>query len=423
MTNIAFTLLATLLVSPILTKADEPNSALARDVEVFPRGEPAKLGINADALEKLRKRAEETSSAAVVIIKDGQLVADWDFGQKRGPIEAMSATKSIVSLAIGRLVDAAKIKSVDQPVCDFYPEWKQGRKKNITIRHLLNQTSGLQNVPSTGPEIYPSPDFVQLALAAELSDDPGSKFSYNNKAVNLLAGVVKQASGGIRMDQYLGKEIFEPLGIKDFSWTLDRAGNPHGMSGLQIRAIDLAKIGQMMLDRGSWKGKQILSEDWVRKSVEPSQEYYPLYGLLWWLHFQSATVSVTDDFISYFKNHGMTPSSVEKLEELKGKPIDIQTFQRTLLTIVLGDEPINKNLDGLRDGPQLKPVVQGPLRSYEAQGYLGQFLVVVPRDRIVAVRMRRGPGGDDTALELKRSFVDFADMVGKLADNPAGTKG
>jgi CubicO group peptidase (beta-lactamase class C family) len=423
MTNTAFTLLATLLVSPILTKADEPNSALARDVEVFPRGEPAKLGINADALEELRKRAEETSSAAVVIIKDGQLVADWDFGQKRGPIEAMSATKSIVSLAIGQLVDAGKIKSVDQPVCDFYPEWKQGRKKNITIRHLLNQTSGLQNVPSTGPEIYPSPDFVQLALAAELNDDPGSKFSYNNKAVNLLAGVVKQASGGIRMDQYLGKEIFEPLGIKDFSWTLDRAGNPHGMSGLQIRAIDLAKIGQMMLDRGSWKGKQILSEDWVRKSVEPSQEYYPLYGLLWWLHFQSATVSVTDDFISYFKNHGMTPSSVEKLEELKGKPIDIQTFQRTLFTIVQGDEAIKKNLDGLRDLPQLKPVVQGPLRSYEAQGYLGQFLVVVPRDRIVAVRMRRGPGGDDTALELKRSFVDFTDMVGKLADTPAGTKG
>jgi CubicO group peptidase (beta-lactamase class C family) len=422
MINAAFTLFATLLVSPILTKADEPNVARARDIEEFPRGEPAKLGINADALEKLRKRAEETSSAAVVIIKDGQLVADWDFGQKRGPIEAMSATKSIVSLAIGRLVDAGKIKSLDQPVCDFYPEWKQGRKKNITIRHLLNQTSGLQNEQSTASEIYPSPDFVQLALAAELSHDPGSKFSYNNKAVNLLAGVVKQASGGIRMDQYLGKEIFEPLGIKDFSWTLDPAGNPHGMSGLQIRAIDLAKIGQMMLDRGSWKGKQILTENWVLRSVEPSQEHYPLYGLLWWLHFKSETVSITDDYISYYKNHGMTRSSVEKLEELKGKLIDFQSLQKTVFTIILGDEALKKNLDELADRPQPKPVVQGPLRSYEAQGYLGQFLVVVPRDRIVAVRQRRGPGGNDIELELKHSFVDFADVVCKLADNPAGTK-
>ena len=206
----------------------------------------------------------------MVIIKDGKLVADWDFGQKRQPIEAMSATKSIVSLAIGRLIDAGKIKSVDQPVCDFYPEWKQGRKRSITIRHLLSQTSGLQNLPTTMPEIYPSPDFVQLALAAELSDDPGSKFSYNNKATNLLAGVVKRASG-MRMDQYLGKEIFEPLGITDVSWDLDQAGNPHGMAGLDIRAIDLAKIGQMMLDEGSWNGKQILSKEWVRKSIAPAK--------------------------------------------------------------------------------------------------------------------------------------------------------
>jgi CubicO group peptidase (beta-lactamase class C family) len=98
---------------------------------------------------------------------------------------------------------------------------------------LLNQTSGLQNLRTTTPEIYPSPDFVQLALAAELSSDPGSKFSYNNKAVNLLVGVVKQASG-MRMDQYVATEVFEPLVIKDFTWTLDRAGNPHGMAGLQI---------------------------------------------------------------------------------------------------------------------------------------------------------------------------------------------
>jgi hypothetical protein len=179
----------------------------------------------------------------------------------------------------------------------------------------------------------------------------------------------------------------------------------------------------MMLDRGSWKGKQILSEDWIRKSVEPSQELYPLYGLLWWLHFKSETVAVTDAYIRYYKRQGMTPSSVEKLEELKGKPIDSQAFQKTMRTIIQGDEVIKRNVDQLKDLPLLKRVVQGPLRSYETQGYLGQFLVVVPRDRIVAVRQRRGPGGYDTELELKRSFIDFADMVGKLADNPAGTKG
>jgi CubicO group peptidase (beta-lactamase class C family) len=391
------------------------------DTDAFPRGEPVDLGISADALEKLRNRSEESQSDAVVIIKDGRLVADWDFGKKRGPVEAMSATKSIVSLAIGRLIDAGKIKSIEQPVCTFYPEWKQGRKKSITIRHLLNQTSGVQNLRTTTPEIYPSPDFVQLALAAELSDDPGSKFSYNNKAVNLLAGVVKQASG-MRMDEYLGKEIFEPLGIKDYSWTLDRAGNPHGMSGLQIRAIDLAKIGQMMLDDGSWNGKQVLSKDWVHQSIEPSQELYPLYGLLWWLHFESETVSIDDGYINYFRTHGMTPTSLAKLEELKGKPLQNQVVRNTVAPIILGDEVIKKKLGELNDIPQLKQITKGPLRSYEAQGYLGQFLIVVPRDRIVAVRQRRGPGGNDSDLELKRGFADFGDMVAALVDRATRTK-
>jgi CubicO group peptidase (beta-lactamase class C family) len=238
------------------SSAGEP----AKTEDVFPPGAAAELGIEPAALERIRKSAEEAASDAVVIVKDGRLVADWDFGKERGLIETMSATKSIVNLAIGRLVDTGKITSIDQPVSDFYAEWKQGRKKLITIRHLLNHTSGLQNERNTTVEIYPSPDFVQLALAADLSDEPGSKFAYNNKAVNLLAGLVQRASG-TRMDLFLGKEIFEPLGIKDFAWTLDQSGNPHGMSGLQIRAMDMAKIGQMMLDEGFWKGKRILSKE------------------------------------------------------------------------------------------------------------------------------------------------------------------
>ena len=69
------------------------------------------------------------------------------------------------------------------------------------------------------------------------------------------------------MDVYIGEEIFKPMGITDFRWSLDKAGNPHGMAGLQIRAVDLAKIGQMMLDGGTWRGRRVVSEDWVRLST------------------------------------------------------------------------------------------------------------------------------------------------------------
>ena len=149
-------------------------AALRADDTPFPPASASDVGINAPALDRLKTRAEKSGSDAVVVIKDGKLVANWNFGTPAGPIEAMSATKSIVNLAVGRLIDQGKIKSLDQPVGDFFNEWRQGRKAKITIRHLLNHTSGLQNQAHTG-DIYASPDFVQLALAAELSDDPGAQ--------------------------------------------------------------------------------------------------------------------------------------------------------------------------------------------------------------------------------------------------------
>jgi CubicO group peptidase (beta-lactamase class C family) len=413
----ALCLLLTLLLGASPSRGDEPSRGTSADDVVFPRGTAGELGIDPAALEKLRKRAQEADSDAVVIIKDGRLVADWDFGQKRGPIEAMSATKSIVNLAIGRLIDTGKIKSLDQPVSDFYPEWKQGRKKLITLRHLLNHTSGLQNVPITSFEIYPSPDFVKLALAAEVSDEPGSKFAYNNKAVNLLAGIVERASG-MRMDLYLAKEIFEPLGIKDFHWTLDRAGNPHGMSGLEIRALDFAKIGQMLLDEGTWKGKPILSKDWIGKSVEPSQSLEPTCGLLWWL-IRPTLFAVDDGLIKQFKDRGMTAESAAKMEALKGKPLETEIFWASLRPIIHRDKVLKTKLFELnRDLPKLKPLVEGAIRGYEAQGYLGQFLIVLPKERIVAVRQRRyrsGAGAEDP----KRNFMEFAQMVCSLVEKVA----
>jgi CubicO group peptidase (beta-lactamase class C family) len=405
------------------TNAGREDAPAKKDAEydgvaAFPRGEAAELSIDKGGLDQLRERAKEADSDAVVIVKDGRLVADWDFGRDRGPIEAMSATKSIVNLAIGRLIDQGKIKSLDQPVRDFYPEWNQGRKKLITVRHLLNHTSGLQDFPIT-TEIYASPNFVQFALAADMSNDPGSKFFYNNKAVNLLAGVVQRASGE-RMDVFIGKEIFAPLGITDFGWTLDRAGNPHGMAGLQIRAIDLAKIGQMMLDEGVWKGRQVVSKEWVRQSVEPGQTLDPTCGLLWWRVVGVMRFAVDEAVVKHFKDHGMTARSVEKLEALKGKPMEREAFWATLRPIVLADDVLKTKLRELNnDLPRVKPVIEGPVRGYAARGYLGQYLYVMPRHRLVAVRQRRSREGSKPG-DLTADFLDFMEMVAALVPDQSG---
>jgi CubicO group peptidase (beta-lactamase class C family) len=396
------------------------------DDQAFPAARPADVGIDLAALERLKKRAEQAGSDAVVVVKDGKIVADWTFDKPAGPIEAMSATKSVVNLAIGRLIDQKKILSIDQRVSDFYPEWKQGRKRAITIRQLLNHTSGLQNNPIT-TEIYASPDFVQFALAAELSDEPGARFAYNNKAVNLLAGIVQKASGR-RMDIYIGEEIFKPLGITDFTWSLDSAGNPHGMAGLQIRAVDSAKIGQMMLDGGAWRGTRVVSEDWVRLSTgQPGQPHDPTCGLLWWLLGGSGSYEIDEAMIADLKEQGLTEDSVKKIEALKGKKYDMEGVWAALRPILHADKVVSRKLKELDDRiratgrPTPKRVAGGgPIEGYSAQGYRGQFLVVLPGRRIVAVRQLRAPQVDSVKTD---GFGEFTRMVQDLvpsADSPNG---
>ena len=237
--------------------------------------------VKQEALALLLRRAEETHSDALVIRERGQLVGAWHFGREPGLIQTMSCTKSVVGLAVGALLDDGVLASIDQPVAALYPEWQQGRKQQITIRHLLNHTSGLQNELDAGIEIYPSPDVVQLALAAALTDAPGARFIYNNNAVNLLAGIVQRAVGR-RLYHYLRDRVFQPLSITEFDWLLDPAGTPYAMAGLALQAEDLATIGQLMLNRGQWDGGCVVSERWVEASFAQGQPYTDRCGLLWW---------------------------------------------------------------------------------------------------------------------------------------------
>jgi CubicO group peptidase (beta-lactamase class C family) len=373
-------------------------------------------GIDPTALDALVKRAGELDSDALVVMVDGKVVLEKWFDGKPRPIEAMSVTKSVVALAVGRLITTGKIKSVDQPVADFYPEWRQGKKKLITIRHLLTQTTGLQSPPTT-EEVYAAPDFVQLALCAELVSDPGERFSYNNKALNLVGGVVQRASGK-RMDQYLRDEVFAPLGITNFTWTLDSAGNPHGMSGLQILPADLAKLGQLMLDGGKWNGKQIISAEWVKDATSPS-ERFPGYGYLWWL-LQAKKVTLDDATLAAWRKAGVDEKFIAKLTPLRGKVYTGEEW-RAAITAALKDEPngvmawvMNIRDKGLPEGKTLEQTTWG----YAGQGWQGQHIIVVPAARLVVVRMREPSQGNTPEENEKYAFIDLPTYVKRLSQKP-----
>lgn len=326
----------------------------------FPRAQPEEVGLQRAALLDLVRAAQRSGSDALVVVADGRLVCDRFFAGERRPIEAMSTTKSIAGLAVGLALDAGEIQSIDQPVHEWFAEWSDEARREITLRHILTQTAGLETKPTT-EDIYASPDFVQFALAARAVAPPGTRFAYDNRATNLVAGIVEVATE-TPLDELLGARLFEPLGITDWSWTRDAAGNPHAMSGLQIRALDLARLGALMLDGGTWKGERVLSADWIADSLLATEvgEGHVDYGLLWWL--------------------------------IPRAPRD-------------GEEEPAWTVPGCSPD---RAAAMRPLDAFWAQGYLGQYLVVAPAKRIVAVRQRADPERGD-------EFGSFQELVRALA--------
>jgi len=211
-------------------------------------------------LTLLLDAAREHHTDQLAVVWRGE-AREWCFSDADGPLHVQSVTKSVVNLIVGRLVTLGHLGSIDEPVHRLYPEWRQGRKRLITVRMLLEHTSGLQNVAMATEEVNPSPDVVQLALCAELDAEPGTVWAYNNKAVNLLAGIVERASGR-KLDAFARDELFGPMGIEGFAWERDQAGNPRASGGLLMRAADLAKLGQLVLQRGEWRGRRLVAEAW-----------------------------------------------------------------------------------------------------------------------------------------------------------------
>ncbi|MFP2906276.1 serine hydrolase domain-containing protein [Pyxidicoccus sp. 3LFB2] len=362
---------------------------------------PEAEGIDPAALARLLEDAKASQSSCVVILKNGKLVGEWSFGKAPTRIEAMSVTKSVVGLAVLKLLADGKLPSLDVPVHQYFPEWNQGRKKDVTLRHLVTHTSGLQSDRTT-EEIYRSPDFVKLALAAELSTAPGTAFHYNNKAVNLLAGIVQKASGK-RLDRYLADALFRPMGITDFTWTLDDAGNPHVMAGVQLRPRDLAKLGQLLIDGGVWQGRRLLPAEWVKQATTPGEGVYSAGGMLWWPQEAWARLTVDDSLLTAWKAAGVPATLIQEVSRLKGR-----TFaDRKAYFEALG--PLRPAVEKEVGGRNLRPatVEVGPGVGFNSNGDLGQYLLVLPEQRLVAVRMYAHPEGSREQPDEAVYFEDF----------------
>ncbi len=377
---------------------------------------PVLAGSDSAALKSLVDGAKTSHSDTLLVIHDDKVLVDYRRpGAPYRPIEMMSSTKSLVGLAVGRLITQGKLRSVDEPVSDFYPEWKQGNKAKITLRMLLNHTSGLQNEALTSAEIYPAPDGFQLALAAELSDPPGTRFRYNNKAMNLLAGVIEKAAGE-PMDTYIAKELLAPMGIQLPPWDdRDQAGHPRAMSGWMATSEDAAKVGKLVLDQGRWQGKQLIDAGYMALMIGQSTPLTQHYGLLWWR--QAEGVYLKASAIDHLRAAGVDGSIVDKLSKVSPKRYaNLDEFFNGLPA--LGIDPklfiADVKAHHMGDNDLFEP---SPIVAWEANGYLGNYVVIVPKAHLIAVRQIAVEEEPEAGQPWPYNYDDFTRRVIKLGQS------
>lgn len=253
---------------------------LNADDSFWQKADPASLGLNVEALKRHAELCVRTGADACLVVYKGKLVQELYSPRYQMPMMAMSSTKSVTGLLVGALIDDGIIKSVDEPVCKYVGEWCAGTKGKVTLRHLLSMTSGLPRM--SDKSVGWVSDKNTFVNGLPLSTEPGSAWAYSNEGVQLLSPVIDRAAGEPAQD-YARRRLFEPLGMSNTRLHLDEKRHAWTYADMETTPRDFARLGVLMLNKGTWRGKRVMSESWVAQSTKPSQTLKPEYGLLWWL--------------------------------------------------------------------------------------------------------------------------------------------
>jgi CubicO group peptidase (beta-lactamase class C family) len=262
----------------------------------------------ADMLERVREGAYG-SVHSILIVKRGKLVVEEYFeGYPFAPEEndwkghfvafgpdtidsVASVTKSITSSLVGIAIDEGFIRDVSEKLFAFFPEYSHlndDKKNEITIEHLLTMNSGLewrQSGPgSDTDQLFGVDDPLGYILNKPVVGTPGTRFDYTQANPILLGEVIKKVTG-LRVDDFAKEYLFAPLGITQYEWRILPNNVIYTAGDLRMRPRDMAKFGYLFLREGKWKGKRIVSEEWVRESTQGRVmgDYGLRYGYLWWV--------------------------------------------------------------------------------------------------------------------------------------------
>ena len=257
------------------------------------------MDVDADGLARALALAETVPGLeSAVIIRRGRLVGERYLGT--GSADAVhsirSVTKGVISLLVGQAIERGVFHGTSERLADtFHPPLPviEGEAAQITLQDLLTMTSGFEWNEDSNPAEYNNwalaPDQIEYLLARPITSSPGTVWNYNSAAVHLLSAAITSTSG-TRTDDFADQFLLGPLGIRVRSWELDNRGIPNGGAGLSLRARDLAKIGQLVLQGGRSASVQIVPATWVAAStvaqVNTPDGFGSIgslrYGDLWW---------------------------------------------------------------------------------------------------------------------------------------------
>ena len=209
-----------------------------------------------------------------------------------------SVTKSVTSLLIGIAIDDGAIPGgVASPAMqwfgDFDPDMSDPRRADMTLEDILTMQSGIdwqESIPYEDPansciQLEASEDWIQFIIDQPMREEPGTRFDYNSGASVLLGKILREATGQ-RIDTFARERLFQPLGIESFHWKLTPKGEVDTEGGLYLRSEDLARIAQLVLQRGEWDGERIVSAEWIETSTRahvPDVGGGTGYGYQWWI--------------------------------------------------------------------------------------------------------------------------------------------
>lgn len=244
-------------------------------------------------------RFEELGTVAYVIIQDSTLLFEqyWEDYSPQSLSNSFSMAKSIVSLAVGCAIDEGYIESVDQQVRDFVPGFDGFGGKRLTLRHLLTMSAGVDfqeaySSPfSPTTQLYYGNDLRKIAFGMKETEEPGVNFVYQSGVTQLLAFVLERAVGE-PLSTYVSRKLWTPMNAEeDALWSLDRKdGTEKAYCCFNSNARDFARFGQLILNEGSWNGRQLVASAYLQEATAPDtsltfkefQEPNQCYGFQFW---------------------------------------------------------------------------------------------------------------------------------------------